>query len=285
MAAAYGRKMTVEGPAYRERQKERVQCGECRKEMAAGLLASHRVTQHGRAAEERWSWEASATGSEPQTYQMAFPTKGGPQSCPVEGCPGQAGTRTAMMMHFFNRYVRDIVIILKEGNLSHPRCPRYNMLVPWRALNGRDHATEQCKKGAERKRRQMAEEESRDSTERAFEAYGKPLETVLTFKCLGRVTTAGDDDWPEVAGNMVKARKSWGRLSRILSQEGANKRVLGNFFKAVVQTVLLFGEETWVLNPRIERALERFQHGAALRITGIQPWRRRDGQWTYPPLK
>ena len=47
LVAAYGRKMTGEGPTYRERHKERVECGECRKEMAAGLLASHRMTQHG----------------------------------------------------------------------------------------------------------------------------------------------------------------------------------------------------------------------------------------------
>ena len=91
--------------------------------------------------------------------------------------------------------------------------------------------------------------------ERAFEAYGKPLETVSTFKYLGQVMTEGDDDWPAVAGNLVKARKSWGRLLRILSQEGADKRVSGNFFKAVVQAVvqavLLLGAETWVLTPRI----------------------------------
>ena len=50
--AAYGRKMTGEGPTYRERQKERVECGECGKKMEAGSLASHRMTQHGQAKEE-----------------------------------------------------------------------------------------------------------------------------------------------------------------------------------------------------------------------------------------
>ena len=54
--------------------------------------------------------------------------------------------------------------------------------------------------------------------------------------------TEGDDDWPAVAGNLAKARMSWGRLQGILSREGATKRVSGNFFKAVVQQVLLFGE-------------------------------------------
>ena len=90
----------------------------------------------------------------------------------------------------------------------------------------------------------MAEAELRDSIERAVEAYGKPLETVSTFKYLGRVMTAVDDYCPEVEGNLVKARKSWWRLSRIISREGADKRVSRNFFKAVVQAVLLFGAET-----------------------------------------
>ena len=87
----------------------------------------------------------------------------------------------------------------------------------------------------------MAEEELRESTERSFEAYGNPLENVPAFNYLGRVMTAGDDEWPAVAGNLLNVRKIWGRLSRILCQEGADARVLGNFFRAVVQAVLLFG--------------------------------------------
>ena len=167
--------MTGEGPTYRERQKVRVQCGNCGKKMAAVSLASHRVTHHGRVAEEPWSWEYSAMGGEPQTYRMALPTKGGPRSCPVEGFPGQVGTRTSMRMHFFSRHVRDIVIILEEGNLPHPRCPRCDMLVPCKAINGRHHATTRCAKGAEQKMRQVSEAELRERTERAFKAYGKPL--------------------------------------------------------------------------------------------------------------
>ena len=60
---------------------------------------------------------------------------------------------------------------------------------------------------------------------------------------------------------------------RILSREGADKRVSGNFFNAVVQAVLLFGVETWVLTLRIEQALESFLRGSTYRITGRQPRR------------
>ena len=73
-----------------------------------------------------------------------------------------------------------------------------------------------------------------------FKAYGKQLDAVHSFKYQGRIMTAGDDDWPAVAGNLVTARKSWRRLKRILSREGADKRISGMFFKEVVQQVLLF---------------------------------------------
>ena len=91
------------------------------------------------------------------------------------------------------------------------------MLFPWRTLNRRQTATAQCTRGEERKRRRrLADEELRDSTERAFEAYGAPLENVTVFKYLGRVMMEVDDDWPEVLGNLQKVRRRWGRLSRIL---------------------------------------------------------------------
>ena len=39
----------------------------------------------------------------------------------------------------------------------------------------------------------------------------------------------------------------------------------------VTQAVLLFGAETWVLTPRMERALDSFQNRVARRLTGGQP--------------
>ena len=54
----------------------------------------------------------------------------------------------------------------------------------------------------------MAESELREITERAFEAYGNPIEAVSSFKCLGWIIIAGDDDWPAVAVNLVNTRNS-----------------------------------------------------------------------------
>ena len=155
------------------------------------------------------------------------------------------------------------------------------MLVSLRALNRRHLATPQCTKGTERKQRKMEEEELRESSERSFQDYGEPLETVTSFKYLGRVLTAGDDNWTEVAVNLRKLRKSWVQMTRILSQEGADLKVSGNFFKVVVQVVLIFVAETWVLTPRMERALSSFQHRVARRLTRRQTRRRGGGEFGY----
>ena len=142
-----------------------------------------------------------------------------------------------------------------------------------------------CKRGADRKRRRLAEAEIRESTEMDFEVYGQQIQSVPRFTYLGRVMTAGDDNWPAVAGNLAKARKSWGRMQGILRREGATPRISGNFFKAVVQQVLLFGAETWVVTPKMERALSAFLHGAARRLNGRQPRREKDREWQYPSLE
>ena len=72
---------------------------------------------------------------------------------------------------------------------------------------------------------------------------------------------------------------------RILSQEGADPKVLGHSYKSVSQAVLLLREETWVLTPSMERDLDSFQHRSAQQITGKQTRRRGDGSWAYPPLE
>ena len=183
--------------------------------MEAISLASHLMTQNGRLVETRCSWRTPSIGAGLRTFRMKFPANGGPPGCPVEECPGRVATRTAMQVHFLHQDVLDTVVIMEKGNLPHPQCARCNILVPRRALNSRHPATSQCARGVKRKRRRLAEAETRESLERASEAYGEPLENVTTFRYLGWVFTAGDDDWLAVVGNLGKAQNSLGRLSLI----------------------------------------------------------------------
>ena len=182
---------------------------------------------------------------------------------PRGGVPGEMETRTAMRVHFLHRHVLDTVVILDEGNSPHPRCAKCDMQVPCRALNGRHLGTTKCEKGAERKRRWLAETETRENSERAFEEYWAPIESVSELKYLGRILTATDNNWRAVVGNLRKARRSWGRLSMVLNREGADPKVSRAFYIAVTQAVLLFGLETWVLTARIEKALDSFRSRVA----------------------
>ena len=164
-------------------------------------------------------------------------------------------------------------------------CPQCDLQVTRKALNGRHLGTLQCNKGAERKQRRLSETETRENAERAFHAYGKPMEAVSEFRYLGRILTATDDDSPAVAGNIQKARMSWGRLVWVLGRDGADPKVSRSFYTAVTQQVLLFGAETWVLTRKMESSLVAFQGRVARRLTGRQPRRGRDGRWFYPSLE
>ena len=139
-------------------------------------------------------------------YKMDLPTKGGRRKCPVDGCPGVSETQAAMRVHFVHRHVHDTVVILEEGKLPLPRCPRCDLQVSRRALNGRHLETNQCKTGAERKQRRLATAEIEITSEKAFHAYGKKMRAVTEFRYPGRVMTNTDDNWLAVAGNL---RKAW----------------------------------------------------------------------------
>ena len=71
---------------------------------------------------------------------------------------------------------------------------------------------------------------------------------------------------------MWKYRKKWVKMLMILGQEGADLRMLGKIFKAVMQAALIFGSEMWVVTPRVSRKLGGFQHRLARHMTRKQPW-------------
>ena len=61
-------------------------------------------------------------GDETGTFRMTFLENAKLSPFPVEGCSGQAETRTYMLVHFWHRHVRDTVLILAEG--TPPPLPR-----------------------------------------------------------------------------------------------------------------------------------------------------------------
>ena len=141
-------------------------------------------------------------------YHMAFPAKGDPQSCLVEGCLVRAATRTAMRVHFLHQYVWDTVVILEEGNRPHPWCLQCDMLVPGHALDRGGVVEEKAFSGG------GIEGELVEGFSGLWITFGD----VMKFIDLVRWVAAVDDDSTAVVGNLKKVRKSWGQLLLILSR-------------------------------------------------------------------
>ena len=85
--------------------------------------------------------------------------------------------------------------------------------------------------------------------------------------------------------NLRRSRKKWARLPWVLIREGADARTLGEIYLVMVQAVLLYGSEIWVLTPRMQRVLGGFHHIVARKLTRQQPQKVWDVGWVYPPLE
>ena len=81
---------------------------------------------------------------------------------------------------------------------------------------------------------------------------------------------AADDNWPAVVNNLQREQQKWARLTRVLIREGADARTSGQIYLAVVQSVMLYGLETWVMTPHIGRILGGFHQRVDCRLKGKQ---------------
>ena len=81
--------------------------------------------------------------------------------------------------------------------------------------------------------------------------------------------------------NLQHARHKWERLTQVLIREGAYTQSLGKIYLAVVQVVLLYWSETWVLTPRMQRVLDVFHNRVAHRLMGRKLRKGRDGGLVY----
>jgi hypothetical protein len=110
---------------------------------------------------------------------------------------------------------------------------------------------------------------------------------VSEFKYLGRILEETDDDEHAANRQLTRARARWGRIAKILMIDGASLRVMGYFYKAIIQTVLLYGSESWTLvtGRMIGSRLRRFHHRVARYITGRHIKELEDGTYSCPHMK
>ena len=78
-----------------------------------------------------------------------------------------------------------------------------------------------------------------------------------------------------------------GGLGKMLRREGADIKFSAMFYwavfyRAVVQAVLLFGSESWVLSAAMEKTVEGVHTGFLRRIMGKRAQRITGGMWVTP---
>jgi hypothetical protein len=143
-----------------------------------------------------------------------------------------------------------------------------------------------CRKGAQRNKQKLKNLQCIRASRRTFQIQDALIETVTDFQYLGRTITSRDSDWMAARRNLHKARQRWMCISRVLARESATPRISALFYKATIQTVLLFGSETWVITDEILQLLTSFHHGIARRLTGRYPRPIADtDEWIHPSIQ
>jgi hypothetical protein len=283
---AYQCRQTGRGHTYREQLKQHLQGPHGNLSLRYGSLKTHVHRLHGTELEKTLLLDDPTTpckATSPTPYRISF-RRGTTRHSPVPQCFGHFKTHEGLRRHYMTRHSLDSLCILEEGGQPLPRCARCDMHVPYTALN-RNHPTSQaCQRGTKLKiqRKKMIIRQAKKDSILLFDTA---LPIVLMFCYLGRILAANNSDWPALHRNLQKAKCKWTLISCPLSKTGVSPRHIGYFYKAIVQSVLLYWSETWTVTPQMLATLDGFHHQIARKIANQQPIRHPDNTWTYPSIK
>ena len=118
-----------------------------------------------------------------------------------------------------------------------------------------------------------------------FYVDGEVLERVESFQYLGRILAQDDDNVLATRSQIQKARGIWAQVGQVLQADNTPPKVSAKFYKAVVQSVLLYGSESWSWNLSTTALvrLEGFHVKAAYRMAKVhKPRKGPNHVWVYP---
>ena len=97
-----------------------------------------------------------------------------------------------------------------------------------------------------------------------------PLESTTAFLYLGSTITYNNSDWVALYSNLRKAQKRWFMVSNVLGKLGWPIRSQFIVYNVVVQVVLLYGSEIWVVKYLIMTVLGVFHKNISRLIAGMR---------------
>jgi hypothetical protein len=282
---AYKFRMTGQGVSEREKRKLPTTCPECGKRMNESSVARHmRQVHHIYQDAREQPVSRRLFSDQANSYTVAFPRgERLERNCPVPDCVGKATNGFDMRKHFAKRHPLDEIIIESEGLL--PRCNLCNMHISLAYL-GSHQQSELCRKIQSRNSNVVAVQRANAARRLQFNLGEHQLEKVDSFLYLGRWMMSNDGDMLAIDNNVKKARAKWACLSRVLSREGANPKIMAQFYISIVMSVLLYGSETWVITAENYKGLEKFHNTVARKIARL-PIKYDVGQeeWIRPSME
>ena len=92
-----------------------------------------------------------------------------------------------------------------------------------------------------------------------------PLEEAIALPYLGRTITYNNSDWENLCINLQKYKRLWGMVEKVMGVTGAPIKAWAMIYKALVQTVLLYGSEIWLVTDSMMIVIEGYHHKIARR--------------------
>jgi hypothetical protein len=148
----------------------------------------------------------------------------------------------------------DLVKVPKAGRFE--QCERCGMQV--NPLYPCHRLSKECRVGAERQRQGETAVTAALALRQQYTIHGDVLERVEEYKYLGWMMAQDDDDAQAIRAQLRKARATWAQVGKVLRGENTPPTVAAKFYLAVVQAILLYSSETWVISLQGIARLEGF---------------------------
>ncbi len=117
-----------------------------------------------------------------------------------------------------------------------------------------------------------------------FTVHEDVLEKVQVCRYLGRLLLQDNNDVQAMRSQLCKVRRMRARVGQVLRRENAPPKTSARFYKAIEQSILLYGSKTWVLSKAVMARLEGFHICMVYWMAKEHvPCWGPHCQWVYPP--
>ena len=106
-----------------------------------------------------------------------------------------------------------------------------------------------------------------------------PLESGSNLPYFGYTKLYNNSDWMALYQNPRKAQRRCGMVLGVLVKAGATVRAKDMFYKVVLQAVLMYGSEIWVITEAMMKVMEGFHYSITQRISGNTEWKVGEEGW------